>query len=93
MLVLISFFFSFIINGLEPALRIQKKYPGQAHFLLALRSDGNPDVEASKTKYTEMALGVGIPVFAELSNIAIALKALKHVEQFQVTHLAGAQVA
>ena len=80
-------------NLIGAALRIQKKYPGQAHFLLALRSDGNPDVEASKTKYTEMALGVGIPVFAELSNIAIALEALKHVEQFQVTHLAGVQVA
>lgn len=74
-------------NLIGAALRIQQKYPGQAHFLLALRSDGNPEVEASKMKYTEMALEAGIPVFAELSNIAVALQALKHVEQFRVSHL------
>ncbi|MBL24970.1 MAG: CoA-binding protein [Rhodospirillaceae bacterium] len=75
-------------NLIGAALRIQKAYPGQAHFLLALRSDGNPNVEASKKKYTDMALEAGIPVFAELSNIAVALEALKHVEQFRVSHLA-----
>ena len=74
-------------NLIGAALRIQKQYPGQAHFLLALRSDGNPDVEVSKKKYTDMALDVGIPVFAELSNLAIALEAVKHVEQFRLAHL------
>lgn len=74
-------------NLIGAAVRIQKKYPGQAHFLLALRSDGDPEVEASKKKYTEFALEAGIPVFAELSNIAVALESLKHVEQFRFSHL------
>ena len=74
-------------NLIGAAVRIQKKYPGQAHFLLALRSDGDPEVEASKKKYTKLALEAGIPVFAELSNIAVALESLKHVEQFRVSHL------
>ncbi len=76
-------------NLIGAALRIQEKYPGQAHFLLALRSDGDPEVEASKKKYTELALKAGIPVFAELSNIAVALESLKHVEQFRVSHIEG----
>jgi acyl-CoA synthetase (NDP forming) len=74
-------------NLIGAAVRIGEKYPGQAHFLLALRSDGDAEVEASKKKYTDMALSAGIPVFAELSNIAVALEALKHVEQFKLSHL------
>ncbi|MDA0657164.1 MAG: CoA-binding protein, partial [Proteobacteria bacterium] len=74
-------------NLIGAAVRIQECYPGQAHFLLALRSDGAPEVEVSKKKYTELALAAGIPVFGELDNAAIALEALKHVEQFRLSHL------
>jgi len=74
-------------NLIGAAVRIQERYPGQAHFLLALRSDGAPEVEVIKKKYTELALAAGIPVFGELDNAAIALEALKHVEQFRLSHL------
>lgn len=79
---------SFVGRGVDPvgnlmaaALRVQDVYPGQAHFLLALRVDGSPELEAARRTYRQAALDQGIPVFDELSNVADALSAISHLEQ------------
>lgn len=70
-------------NLITAAVRVQEKFPGQAHFLLALRSSGSPDVEAGKQRYRDRAMSVGIPVFDELSNAAVALSAVSRFEAFR----------
>lgn len=71
-----------IENVLQAALRVQQQYPGQAHFLLVLRSDGEPDLEARKRTFRDRALALGIPVYDEMSNAGHALAALQAHEQF-----------
>jgi acyl-CoA synthetase (NDP forming) len=71
-------------NLITAAVRVQEKFPGQAHFLLVLRSSGAPDVEAGKQRYRERAMSVGIPVYDELSNAAVALSAVSRYEAFRV---------
>jgi acyl-CoA synthetase (NDP forming) len=70
-------------NLITAAVRMQEKFPGQAHFLLVLRSSGSPDVEAGKQRYRERAMSVGLPVYDELSNAAIALSAVSRFEAFR----------
>ncbi|MEO7726479.1 MAG: CoA-binding protein [Burkholderiales bacterium] len=71
-----------IENVLQAALRVQTHYPGQAHFLLVLRSDGDPELEARKRKFRDSALALGIPVYDEMSNAGHALAALQAHERF-----------
>jgi acyl-CoA synthetase (NDP forming) len=68
-----------LVNG---ALRIQEKYPGQAHFVLVLRSDGEEDTEALKREFETKAAQVKMPVYGELIEAAGALAAVSHVERF-----------
>jgi len=74
-------------NLLKAAFRIQKRYPGQAHFLLALRSEGDPETEELKRQFRQIALESSVPVYDELSNAAIALAALKFYETFKRDHV------
>lgn len=53
---------------------------GGGHVALALRSDGEPDVEAKKQAYREAALAAGAAVFDELPAAATALAALAAIE-------------
>lgn len=69
-------------NLVEAALRVQEHYPGQAHFLLVLRSDGEPDLEARKRAFRAKAVSLGVPVFDEMSNAGQALAALQFYEAF-----------
>ncbi len=69
-------------NLMAAALRVQQKYPGQAHFMLALRSDGEPALEAQKREFRAKAVAHGVPVYDEMTNIGHALAALKAHEQF-----------
>ena len=71
-----------IENVLKAALRVQTHYPGQAHFLLVLRSDGDPELEARKRTFRDSALALGIPVYDEMSNAGHALAALQAHERF-----------
>lgn len=68
-------------NLINAAVSVQTKFPGQAHFMLVLRSDGDPDLEESKRTYRARALDAGIPVYDELANAAMALTAIRHVEE------------
>ena len=74
-------------NLLKAAFRIQERYPGQAHFLLALRSEGDPETEEIKRRFRQIALESSVPVYDELSNAAIALAALKFYETFKRDHV------
>lgn len=70
-----------IDNLFQAAVDISQKYPGQAHFALALRSDGSAEIDDKKRAYRERALANGIPVFDELPDAADALAALGHIEK------------
>jgi hypothetical protein len=69
-------------NLVQAALRVQTHYPGQAHFVLVLRSDGEPRLEARKREFRDRAVALGIPVYDEMSNAGRALAALQAHERF-----------
>ena len=68
-------------NLIQAAVRVREDYPGQAHFLMALRVDGSPELDDQKRLYREKALAVGIPVYDELANAAQALAAVSRMEE------------
>jgi acyl-CoA synthetase (NDP forming) len=69
-------------NLVKAALRVQEHYPGQAHFVLVLRSDGEPQLEKRKGDFRTRALALGVPVYDEMSNAGHALAALQTYERF-----------
>lgn len=69
-------------NLVQAALRVQLRYPGQAHFVLVLRSDGDPPLEERKRAFRGRALALGIPVYDEITNAGCALTALAFHERF-----------
>lgn len=72
-----------ILDNLIAALmRVQQRYPGQAHFILVLRSDGEPQLEARKRDFRAKAVALGVPVYDEMSNAGHALAALQAHERF-----------
>lgn len=70
-------------NLIQAALRTQERYPGQAHFMLVLRSDGEAALDDIKRKYRTRANAAGIPVYDELANAARALRSIAAVERFR----------
>ena len=69
-------------NLMDAAVRVQEKYPGQAHFMLALRSDGDPKLEERKREFRAKAVARGVPVYDEMTNVGHALAALAAHERF-----------
>lgn len=69
-------------NLVHAALRVQEHHPGKAHFVLVLRSDGEPKLEERKREFRARAVGLGIPVYDEMSNAGCALAALRAHERF-----------
>jgi len=69
-------------NLVQAALRVQSHYPGQAHFALVLRSDGEPSLEERKREFRARAVALGIPVYDEMANAGHALAALQAHERF-----------
>lgn len=69
-------------NLMQAALRVQAQHPGRAHFVLVLRSDGEPELEARKREFRAKAVALGIPVYDELTNAGDALVALQSHERF-----------
>ncbi len=70
-------------NLIAAALGLRDKHAGGAHFVLVLRSDGEPAIEARKEAYRERAVAAGIPVYDEPSDAARALAAVRAVERFR----------
>lgn len=62
--------------------RAIERYPGRAHLVLALRSDGDENVEAEKRRHRRAATQAGVPVFDEPRNAARALAAVHGFESF-----------
>jgi hypothetical protein len=75
-------------NLVQAALRVQARYPGQAHFVLVLRSDGEPALEERKREFRSKAVALGIPVYDEITNAGRVLAALAWHERF--VHARGA---
>jgi len=69
-------------NLVAAALRVQARYPGQSHFVLVLRSDGEPALEERKRAFRANAVALGVPVYDEISNAGLALSALAAHERF-----------
>ena len=69
-------------NLVKAALRVQARYPGQAHFVLVLRSDGEPVLEERKRAFRASAVALGIPVYDEMVNAGAALAAVQAHERF-----------
>jgi len=69
-------------NLVQAALRVQARYPGQAHFVLVLRSDGEPELEQRKRDFRAKAVALGIPVYDEITNAGRVLAALAWHERF-----------
>ena len=74
-------------NLVMAAMRVQEHYPGQAHFILVLRSDGEPKLEERKREFRAKAVALGVPVYDEMSNAGHALAALKAHERFVNRHV------
>lgn len=70
-----------IDNIIKAAVRVQNDYPEQAHFFMALRVDGSPELEERMRFYKEKILQVRIPVYDELAPAAQALRAVSEFEQ------------
>jgi acyl-CoA synthetase (NDP forming) len=70
-------------NLIQAAVRAQERYPGQAHFMLVLRSDGEAALDEIKRNYRTRANDAGIPVYDELANAARALASVGKVERFR----------
>ena len=68
-------------NLLAVIEQTQKKWQGTAHFVLALRSDGSPQLDEKKRSYREKASAVGVPVFDEIPQMAKALSIVGHIER------------
>ena len=69
-------------NIVQAALRVQSKFPGEAHFVLVLRSDGEPELDKRKREFGARAMELGIPVFDEITNAGHALAAMRRHELF-----------
>lgn len=69
-------------NLVQVALRVSGRYPGQAHFVLVLRSDGEPRLEERKRLFRAKAAALGIPVYDEIAEAGRALAALAFHERF-----------
>jgi acyl-CoA synthetase (NDP forming) len=68
-------------NLIQAAVRVQQTHPGKAHFIIALRVDGSPELEERRRHYRKLALDAGIPVYDELIEAAEALRAVQWVEE------------
>ncbi len=66
----------------QAALRLKASCPGHSHFVMVLRSDGDPALEEQKRQFRLRAASSGIPVYDELNNAGGALAAVSQFEQF-----------
>ncbi|MFK8253359.1 acetate--CoA ligase family protein [Ancylobacter terrae] len=57
------------------------KWPGAAHFALALRTDGSAALDDRRRHYRAKARLIGVPVFDEIAPAAKALAGIGHLER------------
>lgn len=66
----------------KAALQVKAGYPGHSHFILVLRSDGDPELEEQKRQFRVQASASGIPIYDELTHAGAALAAVSRFEHF-----------
>ena len=71
-------------NLMEAALEVLSNYP-HTHFLLVLRSTGEPELDERRRVETKRAASMGIPVYFELESAAHALAALAFHETCSIS--------
>lgn len=76
-------------NLVQAALRVRSRYPGRGHFVLVLRSDGEPAIEETKRAFRTRALELGIPVYDELEDAALVLAGMSAYERFVASRVPG----
>lgn len=76
----------------QAVLQVKAANPGNSHFLLVLRSDGDPELEEQKRQFRLRAAISGIPVYDELNNAGGALSAVSQFENFVFSRSAQARV-
>lgn len=69
-------------NFVDAAVRARARHPGQAHFVLVLRSDGAEATDRRRRELRAGAVGQGIPVYDEMANAADALAGVAGFEQY-----------
>jgi acyl-CoA synthetase (NDP forming) len=70
-----------IDNLFTVVAQMQEKWPGIAHFCLALRTDGSAELDDRRRQYRERARQIGVPVFDEIPAVAAALANIGHLER------------
>lgn len=73
-------------NLMQAVLRIKERSDDLGHVMLVLRSDGDPDIEQRKREYRHAAVQLGIPVFDELVDAAVALSGMRTFERYRQRH-------
>jgi acyl-CoA synthetase (NDP forming) len=71
-----------MVNFLDAGERVRRDHPDKAHFLLVLRSDGNPRYEEAKVRYRALALDRGIPTYDELPAASNGVAAISQHEGY-----------
>jgi hypothetical protein len=71
-----------LMKLLDVAVRVNRAFPGKAHFLLVLRSDGSLAYEKAKIRYRARALECGISTYDELPAAANAVAAIATHENY-----------
>jgi len=66
----------------QAVLRVKAAYPGQSHFIMVLRSDGDAELDEQKRQFRVRASASGIPIYDELTNAGGALAAVSRLEHF-----------
>jgi acyl-CoA synthetase (NDP forming) len=67
---------------LDAAVRVKSDFPGKAHFVLVLRSDGNLSFEEARIRYRLRALAHDIPTYDELPAASNAVAAIAQHERY-----------
>jgi acyl-CoA synthetase (NDP forming) len=70
-----------IDNLFKVVEQTQAKWPSVAHFALALRTDGSPQLDDKRRQYRAKAHEIGVPVFDEIAPMARALAIVGHLER------------
>ncbi len=55
---------------MQTTSQMKVSYPGDWHFMLVLRSDGNPEIEQQWLAFRMHVTTTSIPVFDELTNVS-----------------------
>ncbi len=68
-------------NLFEVVRQTREKWPGIAHFALAMRTDGSAVLDQTRREYRMRAFDIGVPIYDEIPAMAQALAHIGHLER------------